>query len=152
MTQFGLPLDEPMRKVDRQRHELRCLVAGIAEHQPLVACTLLEVEPASFVDTLRDVRRLFVIGHEDAAAAVVDAVLGIVVADPPDRVARDGLEVDDCLRRDLAGEHDETVLQSVSAATRAVRSWASTASSTASEIWSATLSGWPSPTDSEVKK
>src|SRR5688572_1250002 len=44
------------------------------------------------------------------------------------------------------------VVQSVSAATRAVGSCASTASRTASDIWSATLSGWPSPTDSEVKK
>src|SRR3990172_7777875 len=31
-------------------------------------------------------------------------------------------------------------------------SWVSTASSTASEIWSAILSGWPSVTDSDVNK
>src|SRR5688572_9914625 len=41
---------------------------------------------------------------------------------------------------------------SVSAATRERLSWARIASSTASEIWSATLSGWPSDTDSEVKR
>src|SRR5688572_3948053 len=41
---------------------------------------------------------------------------------------------------------------SVSAATRERGSWARIASSTASEIWSATLSGWPSETDSEVKR
>ena len=40
----------------------------------------------------------------------------------------------------------------VSQATRARLSWARMASSTASEIWSATLSGWPSETDSEVKR
>ena len=44
------------------------------------------------------------------------------------------------------------VLTRVSQATRARGSRASSASSTASEIWSATLSGWPSETDSEVKR
>src|SRR5216684_8522146 len=43
-------------------------------------------------------------------------------------------------------------LTSVSAATREVLSCFRIASSTASEIWSATLSGWPSDTDSEVNK
>ena len=42
------------------------------------------------------------------------------------------------------------VVISVSHATRASRSSVSTASSTASEIWSAILSGWPSVTDSDV--
>src|SRR5258706_3191390 len=41
---------------------------------------------------------------------------------------------------------------SVSAATRERVSWARIASRTASEIWSATLSGCPSDTDSEVKR
>src|SRR3546814_10407042 len=44
------------------------------------------------------------------------------------------------------------VLTMVSQATRARLSWARIASSTASEIWSAILSGWPSETDSEVKR
>src|SRR3954452_22768367 len=44
------------------------------------------------------------------------------------------------------------VLTSVSHATRAYGSSAKIASSTPSEIWSATLSGWPSVTDSEVKR
>src|SRR5436305_9379276 len=43
-------------------------------------------------------------------------------------------------------------LTSVSAATRELLSCFRIASSTASEIWSATLSGWPSDTDSEVKR
>src|SRR6266850_1420712 len=43
-------------------------------------------------------------------------------------------------------------LTSVSAATRERGSWARIASSTASEIWSATLSGCPSDTDSEVNR
>src|ERR1044072_9074008 len=44
------------------------------------------------------------------------------------------------------------VLTSVSHATRPVGSSRMTASSTPSEIWSATLSGWPSVTDSDVKR
>ena len=44
------------------------------------------------------------------------------------------------------------VLTSVSQATRPRSSSLRIASSTASEIWSATLSGWPSDTDSEVKR
>src|SRR5438477_112352 len=44
------------------------------------------------------------------------------------------------------------VVISVSQATRPVGSSASTASSTESEIWSATLSGCPSVTDSDVKR
>src|SRR6478672_11014827 len=40
----------------------------------------------------------------------------------------------------------------VSQATRPLGSSCSTASSTVSEIWSATLSGWPSVTDSDVKR
>src|SRR3989344_5640071 len=43
-------------------------------------------------------------------------------------------------------------LTSVSQATRAALSCVRIASSTASEIWSQTLSGWPSDTDSEVKR
>src|SRR4029453_8724394 len=44
------------------------------------------------------------------------------------------------------------VFTSVSQATRPTGSSRRTASSTASEIWSATLSGWPSVTDSEVNR
>src|SRR6185436_4003148 len=44
------------------------------------------------------------------------------------------------------------VVTIVSQATRLIGSCASSVSSTASEIWSAILSGWPSVTDSEVKR
>src|SRR4051794_37105998 len=44
------------------------------------------------------------------------------------------------------------VVISVSHATRLTGSFASAASRTASEIWSAILSGWPSVTDSDVKR
>ena len=44
------------------------------------------------------------------------------------------------------------VVSRVSTATRDSGSVVSAASTIASEIWSATLSGWPSVTDSEVKR
>src|SRR6267378_1717807 len=44
------------------------------------------------------------------------------------------------------------VLASVSSATRELGSSLRSASRTASEIWSHILSGWPSETDSEVKR
>src|SRR3984957_12421191 len=44
------------------------------------------------------------------------------------------------------------VLTSVSQATRPFGSAATIGTRTASEIWSATLSGWPSETDSEVNE
>ena len=52
----------------------------------------------------------------------------------------------------LAATMAAPVFTRVSQATRAFGSWARIASRTASEIWSASLSGWPSETDSEVKR
>ena len=94
-------------RIDRQRHQLRRLVAGVAEHQALVAGALVEVEAAAFVHALRDVRRLLVVGDQHGAALVVDAVVGVVVADALDRLARDRLIVDHGVRGDLAGQHHQ---------------------------------------------
>ena len=54
------------------------LVAGVADHQPLVA-------GAAGVDALGDVRRLPADRVEDAAGRVVEAVLGVGVADVADQ-------------------------------------------------------------------
>jgi hypothetical protein len=40
---MGLALDQAVRQVDRQRHQHRRFVAGVAEHQALVAGALIEV-------------------------------------------------------------------------------------------------------------
>jgi hypothetical protein len=82
----------------------------------------------------------------------VEADLRSVVADVVDDLARQRLDVDPGVRRDLAGDDRGPVFTIVSQATRARLSCARMASSTASEIWSAILSGWPSETDSEVKR
>ena len=51
-------LDQAMRHRDRERHELVGLVAGVAEHQALVARALLLVQALACGDALGDVRRL----------------------------------------------------------------------------------------------
>ena len=109
LADFRLSLHQPMRVIDGERHQLRRFVAGIAEHQALVAGALLEVEALAFVDALSDVGRLLVISDQNAAATIIDAVIGVVVADPLDRVARRLLVVDVLRgRRDLAGEDDQS--------------------------------------------
>jgi flagellar motor component MotA len=80
-AQHRLALDQAVRQVDRQRHQHRRLVAGVAEHQALVAGALVEVVVVGLVHALGDVRALLVVGHQHGAALVVDAVLGVVVAD-----------------------------------------------------------------------
>ena len=89
LAQLGLLLDQAVREVDRQRHEAFGLGARVAEHHALVAGALLEVEALAFIHALRDVGRLLVVGDEHGATLVVDAVVGVVVADLLDRVARD---------------------------------------------------------------
>ena len=105
--QLRLALDQAVRVVDRRRHQVGRLVAGVAEHQALVAGAGVEVVVAGVVDALGDVVALLVVADHHRAALVVDAVLGVVVADPLDRVARDLDVVDVRVGRDLAGEDDQ---------------------------------------------
>ena len=107
LAQLRLALDEAVRVVDRRRHQLGRLVAGVAEHQALVAGAGVEVVVARLVDALCDVVGLLVVADHDRATLVVDAVFGVVVADALDRVARDLDVVDVRVGRDLAGEHHE---------------------------------------------
>ena len=87
-----------VRQHDRHRHILRRLIAGEAEHHPLIAGPdRLDVRVAHLaglgfqrlVDPQRDVSRLFLDGNEHAAGVGVEAVFGARVADLADRVARD---------------------------------------------------------------
>ena len=147
-----------VREHQRQRHQLRRLVAGEAEHHPLVA----RADPVERiaagraglerrVDALRDVGRLLVERHVDRAGLGVEAVVRARVADLAHDAARDLRDVQRRGRGDLAGDQHEAGRDAASRMPRGpCGSSVSTASSTASEIWSAILSGWPSVTDSEV--
>ena len=107
-------LGQAVRHPDRHRHEVRGLVAGVAEHHALVAGALL-VELVLFaggarthlfgvVDALSDVDRLLIDGDEHAAGGAVVADVLAVVADVADRLAHDRLDVDVGLGGDFAGD------------------------------------------------
>ncbi len=111
LTDLGQALGQAVRQEDRQRHEGRRLVGGVAEHQALVAGALpvqlvvVALHPGLVrrVDTLRDVRGLRADGHRHAAGGAVEALLGGVVADLQDLAADQVRDVRVGLGRDLAG-------------------------------------------------
>ena len=88
-AQLGLALDQPMSEINRKRHQLRRLVAGVAEHQALVARALLEIQALAFVHALGDVLRLLAVGDDHRAGVGIEADRRIGVADALDGLARD---------------------------------------------------------------
>jgi hypothetical protein len=112
-AQAGLPAGlavlghEPQDSVgelDRCWHQLGGLVAGIAEHEPLVPRALLG--PLAGIDAHGDVRRLGVQAAYDLAVTPAEAWL--VVADLTDRAARDFLDPAEhaCCPPHLASDRD----------------------------------------------
>ena len=95
---------EVVRVLDGRRHQLGRLVAGVAEHHPLVA-------GAAGVDPLPDVGRLLVDRHQHRAGVAVEAHVAAGVADPLHRLAGQLLVVDWRLGGDLAGDHDVAGLE-----------------------------------------
>ncbi len=91
---------EAMGEGDRERHVRIGLVAGEAEHHPLIA-------GASGVDALRDVTRLAPDRIEYAARVGIESDAGLGISDALDRVAHDLAQVDPCRRRDLAEDRGE---------------------------------------------
>ncbi len=89
-----------MRERDRERHQLFGLVAGEAEHHPLVA-------GAAGVDPLRDVARLAADRIEHAARIRVKADTCLGVADALDGLAYHFAQVDPRRRGDLAEDGGE---------------------------------------------
>ena len=136
----------------RRVAEHHALVAGAGDVE-LVVVGRVGARLVGGVDALGDVGRLLVDRVDDRAGVGGEAEVGVGVADLADRLARDR---PGCRRRSSVEISPETttrpVLTSVSQATRPVGSSRRTASRTPSEIWSATLSGWPSVTDSEVNR
>ncbi len=86
---------------DGQRHHLRRLTTGEAEHQPLVA-------GATGIHSLGDVGRLRVDGRQHGAGLAVEAEAGLRVADLLDHPAGHGREVDVGVGGDLAGQENHT--------------------------------------------
>ena len=153
------PVRDPVRELDRQRHQLGRLVGGVAEHHPLVAgadlvdrvaVAVLHLE--RLVDALRDVGRLLVERDDDAAGVGVEAVLGARVADLGHRLADEPRDVDVRRRRDLAGDDDEARRDQRLAGDAAVRVVASgRRRERRRRSGRRSCPGCPSVTDSELK-
>ena len=92
--------DEVVRQHERKRHQLGSLVAGVPEHQPLVAC-------APGIDAHRDVGRLPVQRRQHRARIGVETELRARIPDVPHRLAGDVGELDPGGGGDLPRQHDE---------------------------------------------
>jgi hypothetical protein len=109
-------LGEAVCQLDRQRHQLGRLAAGVAEHQALVAGALtVELVDAlaltglvGVVDALGDVGRLRTDGHRHATGGSVEALVGGVVTDLEDLFPDETGDIDVGLRRHLSGDVDLT--------------------------------------------
>jgi hypothetical protein len=106
-AQLGLALDQAVGVIDGRGHQLGRLVAGVAEHQALVASAEVQEVVRRTVHALGDVIALLVVSHQHGATLVVDAVVGVVVANALDGVARHLDVVDIGLGGDLTGQHHE---------------------------------------------
>ena len=103
LAHLGQALGQLMGQADGQRHQLGRLVAGVAEHHALVARTGHVV-----VGAQRNVGTLAVDVGDDAAGVAVKAVLGAVIADGADDLARRAGDVHVAVGRDLAHDVDKT--------------------------------------------
>ena len=117
LAHLGEALADLVREHDRKGHELLRLVRRVAEHHSLVAgadpvervvVTGVVLHLVRGIDALRDVRRLLVDRHDDAARRRVEAPLRVRVADVGDPLADELRDVDVDLGRDLARDDDES--------------------------------------------
>ena len=102
----GQLLEDDVRKNQRSGHHLARLVAGVTEHDALVAGPLLLL--GSTHDALVDVGRLLVDGRENAARIAIELILALGVTDPPDDAAGYALHIDIGLGTHLAGDDHQT--------------------------------------------
>ncbi len=99
---FGLTLYQLVREGDRRWHQHVGFVAGVAEHQALVASTLIFRLAA--VNALGDVHRLLADDVHHAAGRAVEADVGAVVADVEDDVTHDVFQIDPGRSRHFASD------------------------------------------------
>ena len=99
----GQLLEDHMREDERRGHVLAGFVAGIAEHDALIACALLLLGCAA--DASVDVGRLLVDGRQHAARVAVETVVALRVADAVDHAAHYALHVHIGIRAHFA-RHD----------------------------------------------
>jgi hypothetical protein len=107
LAQHGLALHQPVRQVDGHGHQGRGFVAGIAEHQALVAGALVQVVVGGPVHALGDVRALLAVADMHRAAVGVEAQVGVGIADGTDGFPRHPGVVDLGVGGDLARQHHQ---------------------------------------------
>ena len=149
LARLGQPAQHRVGVVDRRRHEFGGLVDRVAEHDALVAGALLLVCAA--VHALGDVRRTGrgCSSGRSASPSGSPSARSRCRARSRARCPRPALSTS-AGPRTSPPTITRSVVAKVSQATRASGSAVRKASSTASEIRSQTLSGWPSDTDSEA--
>ena len=104
LANLGQTARQAMGQGDRQGHQLGGFAAGEADHHPLVAGAQFVV---ALIHAHGDIRRLLLDADEGAAGFVVEAVVGVGIADLFDRLADHGLEVHVRRGRDLTqDQHD----------------------------------------------
>ena len=105
---FGEAIGDPVRQRDWQGHQLRRVIAGVAEHQALVARTHVLTRHGVLVHALSNVRTLAIEGHHDRAGLRVDAHVVVRVTDLLDHAADDVLIIDRGFRRDFTRNNGYT--------------------------------------------
>jgi hypothetical protein len=113
LADAGQAAGKPVRQCDRQRHQLRGVRAGVAEHQTLVAGALpvdlvvsqrlLDAGLVGMVHALCDVRRLRTDRDVHPARVTAETFDRRVVADVQDLLPHDPGDVDVCLGGHLTG-------------------------------------------------
>ena len=102
----GQFLENDVREDERRRHVFARFVAGIAEHDALIARALFLFGLAH--DTLVDVRRLFVDRGEHAAGITVELIFAFGITDTVDYAACYVLDIDVGARTHFARDDDQT--------------------------------------------
>ena len=102
----GQLLEDDVRQDVCGGHILARLVAGVSEHDTLVAGPLLLLRFTD--DALVNVGRLFVDGRENAARIAVELVFAAGVADAVDDPARHALYVDIGIGTHFTGHNDQS--------------------------------------------
>src|SRR5581483_9492094 len=106
LSDFREILDQTVRGLDREGHQLGRLVAGVAEHHALIARALLLVQPLAFGDPLRNIRRLPLDRGDNGAGVAVEAHFRAGVADLAHDIADDFVVAHSLFARDLARDDD----------------------------------------------
>ena len=100
LASLGQTVDDPVRQGDRQRHQFGSLIAGIAEHQTLIASSFA-------INAHRDVGALAVDGDEYLAGLVMEAHVVKRVSDILHDIANDLNVVELALGGDLTRQHNQ---------------------------------------------